>query len=287
MMMKNAWLLLKETFLEWHQDNVLLLAGALSFFTVFSIVPVLILMIALTGQILGEQQVQAEIIRQTTLLFNPQVASAIKAILGSASKSGAGLASIFSGLILMYIGSRVFHQLHNALGIIWKVRAHRKSLMKTTIRGHLLSFAMMAGIAVLFILFFVMDASLQTMHQVVLRYLPHLKGILTWKTISYLMSVSLFTLFCALFYRYAPRAGVHWKDVWMGAIVAGVLFLVGRSLFTLYFKLSDFASIYGVAGSVIMILFWIYLAANIFLFGAEFTWVYANHFGSRVEPKNK
>ncbi|OVE77036.1 hypothetical protein BVX98_03840 [bacterium F11] len=281
--MNNLWSLLKETFHAWHQDNVVLLAGALSFFAVFSLVPILVITIAIAGQFLGEQQAQQEIYRQATILFNPQAAHAIKSLLAGATKSSAGIASFFSGVLLIFISIRVFSQLQDALKIIWRVKEKKIGLIKSALKKRFLSFLMLIGVGLFLFLALLLDISLQLFSSSVNQWMPEIDKLLLLRFSSVVASLIVFTILCAMVYRFGPRTNVQWKDVWFGAVTASFLLLVSRYLLTFYFRWSNIITLYGAAGSIIVILLWIYFSAQIFLFGAELTWAYAYRFGSRAK----
>lgn len=284
--MKEFGLLLKETYQEWRKDNPMLLAAALSFFTVFSIIPILILAIALLGHILGEERAQQEIIKQLAVNFGPQAANSVRNLLGEAQASGAGVASLFSGVLLFVVGSRVFLQLQKALNLVWRVEQTKpRGVIKNILLKRLISFAMVIGVGLFIFAFFFVDVTLQTLSSSLGSAFPQIQGLPFWKLASYGGSLTLFTLLFAVLYKYVPEARVSWRDVWVGALVTSVLIASSRYLLTLYFRLSNVSSLYGAVGSMIIFLLWIYYTAQIFLFGAEFTWIYANRFGSRSQKK--
>ncbi len=273
--------LLKETFKVWHGDYPMLLAGALSYFAVFSVVPILIITVFLLGRVLGEQRAQAEILFQISQQFDARTADLFRGFLLTAKRSGIGFATVFSGITLFLIASVIFEQLRAALNFIWEVEKRAQGVLKGAIANRLLSFVMMIVVGAFFFASYLLDASLQTLTASVCQYFPALRGLFLWKVIFNTVSLGLFTVLFGFIYRYFPETEVRWRDVWLGAILTSVAFLVVRYLFTLPFRYGQMFTFFGAAKSVMMLLMWIYFSAHVFLFGAEFTWVYSNRHGSR------
>lgn len=281
--LKKFWSLLKETFHEWHNDHVNLLAGAISFYMVFSLVPILVLAIAVFGQVLGEPQAHAEIIRQIDVYFSSRAASAVEGLLRGASKFSLGWTSVFSGVFLLVIALQVFSQLQDALKIIWRVEKQTAGVIKTLLKKRILAFIMLVGFGVFMFLSFFLDIMLQFLSASVLEWIPQIDGLLLWKILSTLVSLVLFSVLFSLIYRFIPRTQVLWQDVWLGSIVSAIMLIVSRYVLTFFFRWSNVVSLYGAAGSIIVVLLWIYFSAQIFLFGAELSYVYAHHYGSRSQ----
>ena len=284
--LKGIGALFKETFLAWRQNYPMLLAGALSYFAVFSIVPILIIIVYLLGNILGEQRAQAEILSQIQQHFDIRTANFFNGFLLTAKKSGIGIATVFSGLTLFLIASAVFEQLRSALNFVWKVDKLPKGVIKGVIGTRFLSFAMLVILGVFFFSSYLVDASLQFVRSSLGVYFPVVKGFFIWKVIFNAASLVLFTFLFGFIYRYFPQTKVRWKDVWLGAVVASVAFFAVRYIFTLPFRYGEALSFFGAAKSIMVLLLWIYFSAQVFLFGAEFTWVFANKCGSRAKPKS-
>lgn len=287
-MLRKTWLLIKDAAIAWKNDNSMILSAALSFFTVFSIVPILILTIAIAGRFFGPEQTQQEIIRQIEIQFNPQAAQSVRSLVTAAQKSGAGLASMFSGVLFIFLASRIFNQLQKALNIIWKVDGRRpRGLVMSILRQRLISFGMVVIIGLAVLSFFFVDAFLQTLSSSIGSAFSIPFGLPAWKILSFVSSLGVFTVLFAVVYKILPEAKISWKDVWVGALVTSVLFAFARLFLSLYFRVSDVASLYGAAGSIVILLLGVYFTMQIFLFGAEFTWVYANRYGSRADDPPK
>lgn len=202
-----------------------------------------------------------------------------------AQKSGVGLASALSGVLLLFISLRVFSQIQDTLNIIWKVEKKTGQILKRALKGRLISLVMLVAAGVLLLSLFLVDTVLQIIGSYVIQYFPNLKNIFTWRVSSFFPSFLTFSLLLSLIYRYVPHTRIAWRDVWAGSLLTSLLLLLSRFLLTFYFRYSHITSLYGAAGSIIVLLLWIYISAQIFLFGAEFCWVFAHQFGSRNSLK--
>lgn len=283
--MKKFLALFKDAYFAWRRDNPVLLAGALSYFSVFSLVPGLILFIAAAGIVWGESETQLKVLDQLGRQFSPTVANAVGTLLHAAQRSGAGVASLISGCLLLVVSSRVFVQLRKAINVAWGVEEKKRGLVVGILFERIMGFAMTIGAGLFIILFFIFDAGLESVRASLQPYLPEVAGLWLFQLASYGVSIVLFTLLFATLFRFGPEADVKWRDVWLGALVTSVLLTLFRFFLTLYFRFSDVASLYGAAGSLIVILLWIYFASQIFLYGAEFTWAYAASYGSHQGRK--
>ena len=277
---KNWWPLIKEAVKAWVDDYAPSMGAALSYYTVFSLAPVLLIVISVAGLIFGAEAARGEIFGQLRGLMGTDAAKAIEDILTSVNKPAEGITGTVVGLVLLFIGATtVFGELQDALDRIWRAPDRDKtSGWWGLIRARLLSFGMVLGIAFLLIVSLVLSAAVSALG----KWWSGAFG--SWETLAqvvnllvgYLVTVLAF----AMIYKIMPRVKIRWHDVWLGAAVTALLFTVGRFLIGLYVGKSGIASGYGAAGSLIVILVWVYYSAQIFLLGAEFTWVYARRFGS-------
>jgi len=258
----------------------MLLAGALSYFAVFSIIPILILIIALLGQILGEQQARAEILNQIQQQFDERMANTIRGFLISAKRSGIGIATLFSGATLFLISSLIFDQIRNALNFVWEVDK-AKGVIKGVLLNRLLSFVMLILLGVFFLSTYLLAGPLQALSSTLAEVFPVVRALFVWKVVFNITSIGLFALLFGVVFRYFPQTTVRWKDVWLGALLTSLLFFLVRYILTLPLRFGHFYSLFGAAKSIMLLLLWIYFSAQVFLFGAEFTCVYAKKFGSR------
>lgn len=283
--LNTGWTLLKDIARLWVDDYVPSMGAALAFYTLFSMTPLLLIVVSVAGLAFGEDAARGEIAAQLHLLMDEKSASAVQDMLVSvrepAEGAAEGAAATLLGVALLLIGATtVFGELQDALDRIWRVPAkQRASGWLGLLRSRLLSFGMILGIGFLLTVSLVVSALLATLG----HWWEPLFGGWYWAAalsnaaIGFLMVTVMF----ALIYKVMPRARVQWADVWVGAVVTTLLFTLGKFLISLYIGRSGVTSAFGAAGSLVVVLLWVYYSAQIFLLGAEFTWVYANVYGSR------
>ena len=285
---KNWWPLIKEAVTAWVDDYAPSMGAALSYYTVFSLAPVLLIVISVAGLIFGAEAARGEIFGQLRGLMGTDAAKAIEDILTSVNKPAEGVTGTAIGLVLLFIGATtVFGELQDALDRIWRAPERDKtSGWWGLIRARLLSFGMILGIAFLLIVSLVLSAATAALG----KWWSGAFG--SWEVlaqaVNLLLGYAVTTVAFAMIYKIMPRVKIRWHDVWLGAAVTALLFTVGRFLIGLYIGKSGIASGFGAAGSLVIIFVWVYYSAQIFLLGAEFTWVYARKFGSMRnmdEPK--
>jgi membrane protein len=277
----TCWSLVKQVATSWLEDYVPSMGAALAFYTLFSLAPLLLIVVAVAGSLFGEEAARGEIQAQLSALMGNAGAGAVQAVLVSVHRPAEGRVVTLVGVLLLLVGATtVFGELQDALDRIWRVPAslHAQGWI-TLVRSRLLSFGMILAIGFLLMVSLVVSATLASME----RWWNPVFGrwvVLATATNSVLSFVMVAAMF-ALIYRVMPRASVHWKDVWIGALFTSLLFVAGKYLIGLYIGRSGVTSGFGAAGSLVVVLLWVYYSAQIFLLGAEFTWVYANRFGSR------
>ncbi len=278
--------LIKETFSNWVDDKASRLAAALAYYTVFSLPPLLILVIAIAGTFLGEEAARGEVVAQLQSLTGTEGAKAIEAVISGASNAGTGSglsASIISIVILLFGATAVVTQLQDALNTIWNVAPKPGNMIKIFIFQRLLSFGMILGVVFMLLVSLIMSAALGILSQYLGGLFPGLEFI--WAVIDFVISLSVISALFAMMFKYLPDVKIKWNDVIIGAVITAFLFNVGKYLIGLYLAKSAFNSTYGAAGSLVVLLAWIYYSAQILFLGAEFTQVYARRYGSRIEPK--
>lgn len=280
----DALNLLKGTVTEWREDKVPLWAAALAYYTIFSLAPLLILAIAIAGAAFGEDAARGEIVRQIQGLIGRQGAEAVQTMIENASQPGSGgtIATIFSIATLLFGASGVFGQLQEALNTIWEVKPDPSRGVKTMVYSRFLSFAMVLVIGFLLLVSLILSAVLAGISTYFSNLFPILASF--GQVINFVVSFGVTTLLFALIYKVLPDVRIPWSDLWVGAAVTSLLFSIGRYLIGLYLGNSGVGSTYGAAGSIIVVLFWVYYSAQIILLGAEFTQVYAKFHGSRIVP---
>lgn len=281
---KRVFRLVKETVREWQEDNVPLLAAALAYYTIFSLAPLLIIAIAIAGAFFGEAAAQHEIAGQIQGMVGKDGAEAIQSMIQNANKPSAGgsIATLFGVLTLLLGASGVFGQLQTALNTIWEVKPKPGQGLRSFLQSRFLSFAMVVVIGFLLLVSLVLSAMLAGVSSFFGSFLPALTtlGII----LNFVLSFAVTTCLFAAIYKFLPDVKVPWSNLWVGAAVTSLLFSIGRFLIGLYLGNSAIGSTYGAAGSLIVILIWVFYSAQILLIGAEFTQVYAKYRGSPIEP---
>lgn len=282
MTLRNIWILTKAAASSWVDDYAQSMGAALAYYTMFSIAPLLLIVISIAGLIFGVEAARGEIVGQLQGLMGKEGAEAVQGLLESASKPAESVTATLVGGILLLIGATsVFAELQDALDRIWRAPKRHTVGIWILLRARVVSFGMIMGIGFLLMVSLVVSAALAA--------LGKLWGPLfaEWELLAnvfnFLFSFALATTVFAMIYKTMPRVKVDWADVWIGASVTALLFTIGKALIGFYLGRSGVTSAFGAAGSLVVSLVWVYYSAQIFLLGAEFTWAYALTFGSRRE----
>lgn len=276
------WSLLKATFREWNDDKAPRLGAALAYYSVFSLAPLLVIAAGIASLVLGERAARGEIAHQLQNWVGEPAASAIARMLENSNATGGGTRATVIGLALLLFGaSGVFIQLQDALNTIWKVTPRPGQVWWSIVRDRLLSFTLVLGTGLLLLVSVVVTTVLTALGQFLTPdALPASTAF--WQFINNVVSFAFTTVAFALIYKILPDAKIAWRDVWVGGAVTALLFTAGKYVLGLYLGQSSTTSAFGAAGSLVVILLWVYYSAQILLFGAEFTRTYANCFGRRV-----
>jgi membrane protein len=276
---RAVWALLGETFVEWYEDRAPRLGAALAFYTVFALAPGLIFIIALAALLLGTEAAQGQIISHIESLAGNAGSQAARAAIASARTAGVSLLATGLGAVTLLFGLwGVFGELQDALNTIWGVTIPPTRGVIGVIKKRFWSAAMVVGIGFLLLVSLVASAWLAALGKFFSRLLP--LPVAAMETANALLSFVVITFMFAVIYKLLPDVRIAWRNVWTGAAVTAVLFTIGKSLIGLYLGRSTVASVYGAAGSLIVILLWVYYSAQIVFFGAEFTKVYTRRFGA-------
>jgi len=281
---RTAWLLARETLQSWSDDYASSMGAALAYYTMFSIAPLLLIVISVAGLGFGEQAARGEILVQLETLMGSEGAHAVQALLASVNQPRAGIVATAFGVGALVIGATsVFGELQNALDRIWQAPQRRGGTGAWTwLRSRLLSLGMIFGIGFLLMVSLLASALLATVQRWFGRYLD--LGIFA-SGVDFVVSLVFITVAFAMIYKLMPRVRVEWRDVTIGAVVTALLFTVGKMAIGVYIGRSAMASTFGAAASLVAMVVWVYWSAQIFLLGAEFTWVYARRCGSlRGQP---
>jgi membrane protein len=283
MALHRAWALLTETFCEWYEDRAARLGAALAYYTVFALAPSLILIIALAGLFLGKEAAEGQIVREVQELVGRRAAEAIQAAIANARTEG-GLIATGLGVVTLLFGLwGVFGELQDALNTIWRVTPRPGRGVLDVIRQRFWSFAMVVGIGFLLLVSLAVSAALAVLGKFFFWLLPTPAYLI--EGINAVFSWFVITLLFAVIYKLLPDVTIPWSNVWIGAGVTALLFTIGKSVIGLYLGRSTAASTYGAAGSLVVVLIWIYYSAQVLFFGAEFTKVYSRHAGRRIMPE--
>ena len=257
--------------------------AALSFYTLFAIAPLFVIVLAIAGFWFGEEAARRELFGQVSGLVGSEGGEAIQALVSAAHKPNTGVWATIFAVVTLFIGATgVFVQLQDALNSIWGVRRMPGRGLHNFIKVRLLSFALVAGIGFLLLVSLVLSAGLAALGKVMVGLLPAQETI--WHAINFVISFGVITLLFGLIFKVLPDAKIAWRDVWTGAIITALLFNLGKLLLGLYLGRSGVTSAYGAAGSLVVVLLWVYYSAQILLFGAKFTQIYSNRFGEHLKP---
>jgi membrane protein len=277
--LRILWSVTRDTVSEWVKHNASSLGAALSFYTLFSIAPILVIAMAVAGSVFGPNVAEAHVLDQMRSLLGEAGAAAVQSLLVSAHRSGLkGFAAAIGVVTLLVGATSVFGELQNTLDYIWKSPDKDGVAWWRILRSRILSIGLILGVGFLLMVSLVISAALAGLGE-------WLGSFVRWSivlpAVDLVLSLGLTTVLFAMIYKYVPRETIAWGDVWIGGLVTASLFSVGKLLIGLYLGRSSLSSAYGAAGSVMVLLLWIYYSAQIFLLGAEFTHVFAYTVGSR------
>ena len=283
---KEAFSLLKTTLFEWLDDQAPMLGAALAYYTVFSLAPLLIITIAIAGLVFGAEAAQGQIFDQLRGLLGDASGKAMEEIVQSASaEPKTGVVATVIGLVTLLFGaSGVFGQLQASLNIIWGVQPKPGRGILGIIRDRILSFGFILVVGFLLLVSLLLTAAIAFVGKQFGAMVPGMEALI--QLFNSMLSLAVITLLFAMMFKILPDANIAWRDVWIGAFITALLFTLGKFALGFYLGRSGVASSYGAAGSLIVLLLWVYYSSQIVFFGAEFTQVYANRFGSHVTPSS-
>ncbi len=282
-MKRGAISLFRDTLTAWWEDKASRLAAALAFYAILAIAPLLLVAIGVIGFIFGPAAAHDQIVGQVEQLVGPQVAQSIQSLIASAHRPGAGtLATIIGTAALLLAAFGILAQLQDALNTIWEVQLKPGRGLRRVIVQRLLSYAVLLLTGLLLLLSLLASTALFAVARYFHSYLPKV-GFL-WQLINFVVSLLVVTLLFASIFKVLPDVRIRWRDVWIGAAFSSLLFNIGKLLLGLYLGRSSITSSYGAAGSLVLLLLWIYYSAQIFFFGAEFTQAYAHRAGTAIQP---
>lgn len=280
--MTRSFAIVRQAFADWRSDNAARLGAALSYYTLFSLAPLLIVAIAVAGFFFGREAAQGQVVAEIQGLVGEGGARAVQDMIESSRRPTAGLLATTVGLATLLLGATgAFSELKSALNVVWDVKDEGGGLV-SLLRGRLWAFAMVLAVGFLLVVSLIISAAISAAD-----------GFFAWVGIPPALvqvanaaaSFVVITVLFALLFKYLPDTVVAWRDVWLGAVVTSGLFTAGKALIGLYLGRSSLASVYGAAGSVVVLIVWVYYAAQIFFFGAEVTQAYAHRHGSRRDTE--
>ncbi|MEF7616292.1 YihY/virulence factor BrkB family protein [Aquincola sp. MAHUQ-54] len=271
--------LVRQSVDAWISDNASSMGAALAYYTLFSVAPLLLIVLTIVGLVFDQEAARGQIFDQLRGLMGPEGAAAVEALLESMNKPAAGVIGTLIGFVVLVIGATtVFAELQTDLDQIWRVPARQASTgVWALLRSRLLSFGMVLAIGFLLLVSLVVNAAISAWGSWTAPEGWEAAG----QAVNFVISFGFTTAAFALIYKFMPRVHIHWRDVWVGAALTALLFTVGKLLIGLYIGKSGLVSGLGAASSIVVLLVWVYYSAQIFLMGAELTWVYAHEFGSR------
>ena len=281
---KNSWQILRDTFNSFTDDKGLKLSASLSYYTAFSMAPLLLLLISLAGIFFGRDAIQGHVFAEINGLIGNEAAAQIQSIIKNMELSGKTNSAVIIGAITLVIGATtVFGEIQDSINMIWRVKAKPKRGWVKLLKDRLLSSSLIIGLGFLLVVSLVVNGALLTVNDWLKSYFPD-TTVLLFHVINIVISFAVITTLFGVIFKVLPDAKIAWKDVRVGAFFTACLFMLGRFLIGIYIQTTSTGSAYGAAGSLIIILVWVYYTAAILYFGAEFTRVYAEFMGSRIEP---
>jgi membrane protein len=283
---KVIWTLLKESFFAWLEDKAPSMSAALAFYAILSLIPVLIVATAVAGLGFWQKVAETEALRQIQSVLGETSARVLQAAILSANRPALGAIAGVIGVGTILAGaSGAFLELQDSLNKIWRVEQKSGSILLVAIRQRFLSFSLVLGTGVLLLFSLISSAALAAMESFMGHLLPW--PVFFWESVDFIFWCGVITLLLAAIYRLLPDTKIAWTDVWIGAAIASLLFTTGKVLIGLYLAGSAVGSAYGAVSSPLVVLIWIYYSAQIILFGAEITHVYANKHGLRIRSASR
>jgi len=280
---KQLWKVLLATFTGFSKDNGLKLSASLAYYTVFSIAPLLIIVISVAGIVFKDHATDT-LYPQMSKFLGAQAAAQIQGALKNLALSGkSGVAVIIGSITLLLGASSIFIEIQDSLNIIWRVKAKPKSGWMQLLRNRFISFSLIISLGFLLLASLLINLIMDALSTRIEHFLPAITGLLL-KGVNLAITLIVITTLFGIIFKFLPDVKIKWRDVRSGAVFTAILFMIGQYLISLYIQYTAQGSAYGAAGSIIVILVWIYYTSAILYIGAEFTQVYAEASGSHIEP---
>jgi membrane protein len=280
----NAWLVVKEAAIGFVDDRCLKLSAALAYYTVFSLAPLLVLVMSLLSVFYGEEAIQGQVFSQINGLIGNDAAKQLQDMIKNVKLSNETNTALVVSVVTLLLGATsIFVEIQDSVNMIWRVKAKPKKGWVKLIKDRLLSSSLVISLGFLLLVSLLINGLILALGGVITRYLPEI-SVLLISGLNFAVSTFVVTLLFAVIFKVLPDAKIAWKAVKWGAFFTALLFMLGRYLIGVYIDTTGTSSTYGAAGSLIVILTWIYYTAAILYFGAELTQSYANRYGVRIEP---
>jgi membrane protein len=278
------WEITKATFNGFSDDKCLKLAASLAYYTIFSIGPLLLLMMSIASIFYGQEAIEGTIFQELRGILGASAAQQVQEIIKNIQFSGKTNFALIASIVTLLVGATsVFIEIQDSLNMIWRVKAKPKKGWLAFLKNRLLSSSLIISLGFLMIVTLVVNGAIEALFEILERYLSNVAEILLL-VVNYIITFIVITVLFAIIFKFLPDAKIKWKDVRGGAIFTAILFMIGRYLIGLYIQTTGTESTYGAAGSIVVILVWIYYAAVILYLGAEFTQVYTETLGHHIEP---
>ncbi len=282
--LKNSWTLLYRAFNAFWDDNALKMSASLAYYTIFAIAPLLLIIVSLAGIIYGQEAAQGKIFAELNKFLGSDAANQVQEIIKNISASQDTTFAIVIGSITLFVGTTgVFVEIQDSINEIWRVKAKPKTGWKKLITNRILSFSMVIGLGFLLIVSLVINGVVLALSEKLQIYFPDLT-ILVINVFNLLLTFIVISALFGIIFKFLPDVLIDWKDVRMGAFFTALLFMIGKFIIGLYIEKVGPGTTYGAAGSLIVILIWVYYTSAILFFGAEFTQVYADCYGGKIKP---
>jgi membrane protein len=282
--LKDIWEVSKSTLKKFSEDNAIYYSASLSYYTLFSLPPIIIIIITVAGAFLGDETISKEIYENMEESLGHDATEQIKVVVENTQKSSSSfLAKIVGVATLIFASTGIFTAVQNTLNIIWEVKARPKNNILKFLKDRLFSFLLIILLALILFSSTLIQTVLIAGLQYFESHLPHITVILI-QLVNFIIPLAVLTVFFGMIFRYLPDVKIQWKDVWTGAFITAILFTLGKFFIGLYLGHTNLGSAYGAAGAVIVMLVWVFYSSTLIFLGAEFTHEYAKKYGRRIRP---
>jgi len=283
---KHIWKVLKNTFKGFSDHRITKMSSSLAYYTIFSLAPLLIIIISLSGLFLGKDAAEGKIYEQLSNFIGPDTASQLQTMIQNASLTGKSKFAAIVGVATLIIGATtVFAQIQDSINFIWGIKPKPKKGWLNMLKNRFLSFSVIVGLGFLLLVSLTISTLIETFSNSLKVHFPQITVVVLY-VINVVITLIVTTLIFGAIFKVLPDAKIKWRDVLAGAITTAVLFMLAKFGISFYISKSNVGSTYGAAGSLIILLLWIYFSAIILYFGAEFTKAYTIEFGSEIHPEN-